>query len=199
MMRKAMCECLKGMLRMAVPIVFTSAWLFTQPVQAQYIHVDVSAGIQYFNGMSSKAGWDYNIGGRLLFNDHWYVAALIHQGINRGKYDGMYAGEMTKLDHRSEAALFGVGPGYMYKLSDDVTLMAHFIGGWGALEKTGNPEVKNISDIETYIYKGFSAAAVVGLEYQLNTYVWGVNLTSHYIDKQIMPSVNLKFGLYFVL
>lgn len=175
------------------------ASLMPNKSHAQYIHIDISAGIQYFDGMSEKIGWDYNIGGRLLLNEKWFLGALVHQGINKGKYDGMYAGEPSKLEHERNAAFFGLGPGYMYKVNDALKAFGQVLGGWGAMETIGNPNVKVVNDIESHTYKGFSAAVVLGVEQNLNGHVLGVNLTTHCIDSHIMPSINLKYGIYFVL
>ena len=69
----------------------------------------------------------------------------------------------------------------------------------GAMETNGNPDKKIVDDVETHTFRGFSAAAVIGLDYNLNRTVWGVNVTTQIIDGKVMPSINLKYGFYFVL
>jgi len=181
------------------PLIIVLSAMLPLQSRAQYIHLDVSAGIQYFDGMTQKIGWDYNIGGRLLFNDRWFLGALIHQGINNGKYDGIYAGEPARLDHNRTATLFAIGPGYMHMLDERVMASAQLLAGYGTLETDGNPKVKEPDDVESHSFKKFSCAAVLGLDYILDWIVIGTNLTTHYIDGHVMPSVNLKFGFYFVL
>jgi hypothetical protein len=182
-----------------LPLLFAAAVFFSSELKAQIIHIDISGGMQYFPSMTKKIGWDYNLGGRLLFNDKWFLGAIIHGGFSRGRYDGIYANEPAKLKHNREAFLFGIGPGYMYKISDGLSATAQLLAGWGSIETTGNPDVKVVNDTESNTFKGFSAAAVIGVEKKFYWPTIGVNITTHYIDGKIMPSLNLKVGLDFVL
>ena len=114
------------------------------------------------------------------------VATTASMPVNRQRYN-------------RDAFLFGIGPGYAHTLSDGLRATAQLLGGWGSIETIGNPKQKVVDEIEGDTFKGFSAAAVVGIEKELNGPTVGVNVTTHYIDGKIMPSLNLKIGFDFVL
>ncbi|MGI6243393.1 MAG: hypothetical protein ACOYJK_07670 [Prevotella sp.] len=168
-------------------------------LHAQIVHIDVSGGLQYFHGMSKKVGWDYNVGGRLLIFDNWYAAALVHGGFSRGHYTGIYANEETQLKHERDAFFLGVGPGYSIPLHKDWYATAQILGGWGSIETTGNSKQKEVDDVDSHTFKGLSAASVIGVEYRIGSCAFGVNITTQYIDQKLLPSLNLKCGLDFVL
>lgn len=185
--------------KIRLSLLFAAAVFFSSELKAQIIHIDLTGGMQYFPSMTKKIGWDYNLGGRLILNDKWFLGAIIHGGFSRGFYDGFYASEPAKIQHDRYAILFGIGPGYAHTLSDGLRATAQLLGGWGSIETIGNPKQKVVDEIEGDTFKGFSAAAVVGIEKELNGPTVGVNVTTHYIDGKIMPSLNLKIGLDFVL
>ncbi len=153
---------------------------------AQYFHIDLAGGPQYFNHLDKKIGWDYNVGGRMLLGERWHVAALVHGGFDRRA-------------EKCDAFLLGVGPGYSHPIGEQTFLTAQLIGGWGAIETTRD-EYGADGDIIKDEFKGFSAAAVVGWEYYFyRGYAVGVNAMTHLIDGKILPSVNLKLGVSFEL
>lgn len=182
-----------------LPIVCLIA-MATLTAKAQVIHIDVSGGLQYFPGMTKKIGWDYNLGGRLMVTDNWFAAALIHGGFDHGHYTGIYANEEKQLKHNREAFFLGLGAGYLRPINDHLHANLQLLGGWGSVETVGNPEQKVVNDIEQKLFKGFSAAAVIGLDYYLpSAGIWGVNITTQYIDGHLLPSINLKYGINFIL
>lgn len=185
--------------KIRLSLLFAAAVFFSSELKAQIIHIDLTGGMQYFPSMTKKIGWDYNLGGRLILNDKWFLGTIIHGGFSRGLYDGFYASEPAKIRHDRYAILFGIGPGYAHTLSDGLRATAQLLGGWGSIETIGNPKQKVVDEIEGDTFKGFSAAAVVGIEKKLNGPTVGVNVTTHYIDGKIMPSLNLKIGFDFVL
>jgi len=153
---------------------------------AQYFHIDLAGGPQYFNHLDKKIGWGYNVGGRMLLGERWYVAALVHGGFNR---------KAEKCD----AFLLGVGPGYSYPIGEQTFLTAQLIGGWGAIETTRD-EYGADGDIIMDKFKGLSVGAMVGWEYYFYAgYAVGVNAMTHLIDGKILPSVNVKLGVSFEL
>lgn len=168
-------------------------------LHAQTIQIGVSGGLQYFHGMSKTMGWDYNVDSRLLLPQNWYAAALIHGSFSHGHYTAVYANEETQLKHNREAFFLGLGPGYSMPLRKNWFATAQILGGWGSIETVGNPEQKVVNDVDSHTFKGFSAASVVGLEHQTSSFVWGANVTTQYIDRRLLPSLNLRIGLFFVL
>lgn len=169
-------------------------------VKAQVIRIELSGGLQYFPGMTKKIGWDYNLAGRCMVTDNWFAAALVHGGFSKGTYPGVYANEATSLKHNQDASFMGVGAGYLHPVNDHLHAYAQLLGGWGAIETTGNPKQKIVTEVEGHEFKGFSAASVLGIDYYLpSSGIWGADVVIHYIDGHVMPSINLKYGINFDL
>lgn len=108
--------------------------------QADCFHVEFQARYEFFHVMSNKSGCDFNIGCRYAFDDRYYAALILHGGIDNGSYKGVYAGEITKLDHTMCEYMLGVGPEF-YLYSDCyrwiyVDIIAGY-GFWRGAEKFG--------------------------------------------------------------
>ncbi|WP_294628472.1 outer membrane beta-barrel protein [uncultured Bacteroides sp.] len=160
--------------------------------QAGYTHIEVQSGYELFPDMSNKSGFGLNIGGRYAFNDNCFVAGMLHCGVNNGSYNGMYAGEMTKLDHTLREYMLGVGPGmYLYN-GGDRWIYVDVLFGYGFGE-----ELKDASTCISRPLNGFATAARCGVEYQLkNGWIVGANIGGYLVGKHIRPAICLKWGVF---
>ncbi len=159
--------------------------------QADYTHVELQGGYEPFPGMSNKSGVCLNLGGRYAFNERFFVAAMIHSGINNGSYKGMYAGEKTRLKHNMREYMIGAGPGvYLYN-GGDKWIYADVLLGYGFGE-----EKKASEDSYTKSLNGFAAAVQVGAERQTESgWVFGANLGGYFVGGEVRPALCLKCGL----
>lgn len=159
--------------------------------QAGYTHVEIQGGYEMFPDMSKKSGLSLNLGARYSFNERYFVATMLHCGINNGSYDGVYAGEQTKLDHTLREYIIGAGPGiYLYN-GGDKWIYTDLLVGYGFGE-----ELKSSENSSSRSLSGFATAAQVGVEYQLNNgLILGSNIAGYYIGERISFSINLKCGV----
>ena len=92
--------------------------------QEKLTHFEVYGGYECFPDMTNKSGWSINAGAGYAFTQKYYMAAMLHCGINNGKFTGMYAGEKTRLSHNLREYMIGIGPGvYLYNGGDKWTPM----------------------------------------------------------------------------
>lgn len=161
--------------------------------QAGYTHVELQGGYELFPNMSDKSGYGLNIGGRYTFNDRYFVAGILHCGINNGKYYGMYAGENTKLNHTLREYMLGAGPGiYLYN-GGNQWIYADILFGYGFGEELKDNATESISKS----LNSFATAVQCGVEYQLKSgWIIGVNIGGYLIDRNIRPIVCLKWGMF---
>lgn len=159
--------------------------------QAGYLHVELQAGYELFPEMSAKSGYDINIGGRYAFNDRYFVAGTLHGGINNGTYEGVYAGEPTRLDHTLRSYMVGVGPGvYLYN-GGDGWIYADVLAGYGFGE-----ELKSSAESRSKSLAGLAAALRLGVEKQLAGHIVGLSVGGYLVGGRIRPAINLKWGLF---
>ncbi len=160
--------------------------------QAGYLHVELQGGYELFHDMSGKSGYDINIGCRYTLDNRFFAACMLHGGINDGTYEGIYAGEPTRLDHTMREYMIGVGPGvYLYN-GGNRWIFADVMAGYGFGE-----ELKSSSESETTSLDGFAASARLGAEYQMkNGWVVGANVGGYLVGGTVRPAVNLKWGMF---
>lgn len=179
-------------LRFHLAALLLCALSLSARAQAGYTHVDLQAGYELFPDMSSKSGYNLNIGTRYALNDKYFIAATLHAGINNGTYEGIYAGEPTQLDHTLREYMLGIGPGlYLYN-GGDRWLYADLLAGYGFGE-----ELKSSSDSQRTTLNGFASALRIGAEYQLKAgHIIGICAAAYLTGQQLRPAINLKYGLF---
>lgn len=160
--------------------------------QAEYVHIELQGGYEWFHDMSNKSGYSIGIGSRYSFNNRYFVSCLIHAGINNGSYDGVYAGEQTKLDHTLREYMIGAGPGVYIYNGGDKWIFADLLLGYGFGE-----ELKSASESTSKTLNGFASAARIGAEFQINNgLILGVNTGGYLVGGQVRPVLNLKLGMF---
>lgn len=161
--------------------------------QVGYTHIELQGGYELFPNMSNKSGISLNMGARYAFDERYFAAALLHCGINNGSYDGLYAGEITKLKHTLREYIIGVGPGvYLYN-GGDKWIYADILVGYGCGE-----ERKASENSTSRSLNGFATIVQVGVERQLNSgWIIGVNMDGYLVGGKIRPAVCLKCGALF--
>lgn len=161
--------------------------------QEKLTHFEVYGGYECFPDMTNKSGWSINAGAGYAFTQKYYMAAMLHCGINNGKFTGMYAGEKTRLSHNLREYMIGIGPGiYLYNGGDKWIHADVLLGyGFGEETKDGSDEAKRKS------LDSFATAVRLGLEYQLNNgIILGINAGGYYVGNEIRPAVCAKIGFY---
>ncbi|NPD90856.1 outer membrane beta-barrel protein [Xylanibacter muris] len=163
--------------------------------QTGYLHIELQGGYELFHDMSNKSGYDINIGCRYAFNERFFAACTLHGGINNGTYEGIYAGEPTKLDHTMREYMIGAGPGiYLYN-GGNKWIYADILAGYGFGE-----ELKASSESQSKSLNGFASAARIGAEYQTkNGWIIGLNAGGYLVGGELRPAINMKFGVFFNL
>lgn len=161
--------------------------------QAGYTHIELQGGYEFFPGMSNKSGIGLNFGARYAFDEKYYVAALIHSGINNGKYEGLYAGETTKLKHTMREYMVGAGPGFYLYNGGDKWIYADLLIGYGFGE-----ELKASENSTTKSLNSIASALRMGVEQQTDGgWIFGVNLGGYLVGGKIRPAICLKGGALF--
>ncbi|MDC2175205.1 outer membrane beta-barrel protein [Bacteroides thetaiotaomicron] len=159
--------------------------------QEGYTHIELQGGYELFPDMSKKSGTSFNIGARYTFNEKYFVATLLHCGINNGTYEGVYAGETTKLDHTLREYMIGVGPGiYLYN-GGNKWIYANILIGYGF-----GKELKTSANSTSGSLNSFATTSQVGIEYQLNNgWIIGANIGGYLVGGKIRPAACLKWGV----
>jgi len=161
--------------------------------QADYTHIELQCGYELSSYMSNKSGVSLNMGGRYAFSERYFVAALVHCGINNGTYKGIYAGETTDLKHTLREYMIGAGPGiYLYNGGNKWIYADVFVGyGFGEERKASENSTSRSLN-------GFATAVQVGVERQTKGgWILGVNMGGHLIGGKVSPTVCLKCGALF--
>lgn len=161
--------------------------------QVSYTHIELQGGYELFPDMSKKSGTSLNMGIRYAFDERYFIAALMHCGINNGSYKGLYAGEITNLKHTLREYMIGVGPGiYLYN-GGNKWIYADILIGYGFGE-----ELKVSENSTSQSLNGFATTVQVGIERQTNRgWIIGVNMGGHLVGGKLRPEVCLKCGALF--
>lgn len=160
--------------------------------QTGYTHVELQGGYELFPSMSNKSGFCLNLGARYAFSEKFFIASLLHCGINNGTYEGVYAGETISLKHTLREYMLGAGPGiYLYN-GGNKWIYADVLFGYGFGE-----ELKASENSTSKSLNGFAAAVQLGIERQINNgLIIGVNTGVHLIGGKVSPSLCLKAGMF---
>ena len=161
--------------------------------QAGYTQIELQGGYELFPDMSKKSGVALNLGARYAFDERYFIAALLHCGINNGSYEGEYTGETTSLKHTMREYMLGVGPGiYLYNGTDQ-WIYADVLVGYGFGE-----ELKASEDSKTRSLNGLATAVQIGAERQTSAgWIFGANLGGYLVGGKVRPAVCLKCGAFF--
>lgn len=161
--------------------------------QTGYTHIELQGGYELFPDMSKKSGGTLKFGARYAFDERFFMASMIHCGINNGSYEGVYAGETTSLKHTLREYMIGVGPGvYLYN-GGDKWIYADILVGYGFGE-----ELKASEDSERRSLSGFASAVQIGVERQTKGgWIVGVNAGAHLVGGKVRPDICLKCGALF--
>jgi len=159
--------------------------------QAGYTHIELQGGYEYFPDMSKKSGIGLNLGARYAFDEKFFIAALIHSGINNGKYEGQYAGETTKLKHTMREYMIGAGPGFYLYNGGDKWIYADLLVGYGFGE-----ELKASENSIRHSLNGLASAIQIGVERQADSgWIYGMNLGGYLVGGNVRPAISVKCGL----
>ncbi|MCD8237378.1 MAG: outer membrane beta-barrel protein [Prevotellaceae bacterium] len=163
--------------------------------QTGYTHIELQGGYELFPDMSNKSGIGFNVGARYAFTEKYFVATLLHCGINNGSYEGMYAGETTKLDHTLREYMIGAGPGiYLYN-GGNKWIYTDILVGYGFGE-----ELKSSENSSSKSLNSLAVTVQTGAEYQLNNgWIIGANIGGYLVGGKIRPAICLKWGVLITL
>ncbi len=158
--------------------------------QAGYTHVELQGGYELFPDMSSKSGLGLNLGARYAFDEKYFIATLLHCGINNGSYKDLYAGETTKLKHTLREYMIGAGPGiYLYNGGSE-WIYTDILIGYGFGE-----ELKASENSRRRSLNGLASAIQIGVERQTESgWVVGMNLGGYLVGGNIRPAISVKCG-----
>lgn len=173
-----------------LPLLFVGTGALAQ---VGYTHIELQGGYELFPDMSKKSGGNLNFGVRYAFSERYFMATIMHCGINNGSYEGQYAGEVTNLKHTMREYMLGVGPGiYLYN-GGDQWIYADVLVGYGFGE-----ELKSSEDSERRSLNGLATAVQIGIERQTNSgWIIGINTGGFLVGGKIRPTVCLKCGALF--
>ncbi len=151
-----------------LPLLFVGTGALAQ---VGYTHIELQGGYELFPDMSKKSGGNLNFGVRYAFSERYFMATIMHCGINNGSSEGQYAGEVTNLKHTMREYMLGVGPGiYLYN-GGDQWIYADVLVGYGFGE-----ELKSSED---------------------SGWIIGINTGGFLVGGKIRPTVCLKCGALF--